>query len=260
VKTRRLILLCVVPLLFSCLPKKTEIPMTEAPAGPVLAALEQQGRLFSGLKAIGSVEIMKRGRKRAFDTVGIVVDGRRRFRMEAYGPLGQSLAAIVWNGSEVMLRLPEQENIVRKGPDGLAQFLGEGLDPSEFCAVLSGGIPAAAFTAPARLRCAENGDCILELRSRDVIRNIGIGYPVAGRADGPRIRSYELINSGNLVFRARFENSAEIAHYPLPLRIVIENPQKKTQITVLYTEADVNPPMSDGAFSLIDEESSSTGK
>jgi hypothetical protein len=62
------------------------------------------------------------------------------------------------------------------------------------------------------------------------------------------------------VFLARFENTALIARYPLPTKIVVENPKKKTQVTVLYGETEVNTPLNGDAFSLVDEVTNSTGK
>lgn len=259
-KIRGLCLLAAAFLLASCLPKQADIPLIEAPAGPTLAALEARSRSFSGLKALASVEVMKQGRKRAFDTVGVVVDGGRRFRMEAYGPLGQSLAVIVWNGEEAALRLPEQGGVIRRGPGALSQLLGEGPAPSEFCALLAGGIPAAALSAQARLGCAAGGDCVLELRDRDTVRKVGLSYPGPDRAGEPRIRSYELIHSGREVLRARFDAWAEISRYLLPMRIVVENPGTKAQLTVLYSEADVNVPVSDDAFILSGEETGGSGR
>ncbi|HTG00420.1 MAG TPA: hypothetical protein VK654_07500 [Nitrospirota bacterium] len=234
--------------------------MAEMPAGPVLTALELRVHSFSSLKAVAGVEIRKSGRPRSFDTVGIVVDGQRRFRMEAFGPLGQSLAAVVWDGREVSLRLPDQEHVARRSPDALAQILGEGVDPAEFCAVLAGSFPAAALTAHSRLLCAGNGDCVLVLDEGKTMRKIRLYSPLTPKSDGPRIRSYELIRSGETAFLARFEDMAEISHYPIPLQIIIENTKKNIRISIRYSDVDMNVPVHDDAFSLPDEEAPSKGQ
>src|SRR6185369_12193489 len=108
------------------------------------------------------------------ETVGIVVDGERRLRIEAYGPLGQSLAAVVWDGREILMRRPGEDRVVRPGPKGLERLLGEGLEASEFCAVLSGNIPGTGAAAAARLLCGKDGMCVLELQTDDVMREVRV--------------------------------------------------------------------------------------
>lgn len=259
-KNAGLIALVALPLLFACFPKKPEIPMTAVPAGPLLQELERHRQSFSGLKALASVEIVKRGRKRTFDSAGIVIDHQRRLRVEAYGPLGESVMAVVWDGQDILLRLPEEGKVTRPGPTGLERLLGQGMEASELCAVLSGNIPKTGEAAAAMLLCGENRECNLELRSNDVLRQIRVSYPVVGSGREPRIRSYELFRSGKLMFRARFDRVEEISHYPLPMQIVIENPGNKLQLTVLYSEVELNTPIRDETFTLTDETGNDMGK
>jgi outer membrane lipoprotein-sorting protein len=253
VKISRLIAPVTILLLFSCFPKKPEIPLTTVPAGPLLNALERHRQSFASLKAVARLEVSKRGRKRALDTVGIVIDGDKRLRMEAYGPLGQSLMAFVWDGRDVLLRLPGKEKVTRSGPAGLEKLFGKGLEPSELCSVLSGNIPDIVLPSSALLLCGVENDCTLELRRGDLIRRVVLYYSSAGSRQEPRIRSQELYRAGKLVYDVRYEKSQEIAHYRLPLSIVIENPDNKLQLTVQYTEAEVNTPISDESFILTDE-------
>jgi outer membrane lipoprotein-sorting protein len=42
------------------------------------------------------------------------------------------------------------------------------------------------------------------------------------------------------------------------VQIVIENPDKKLHVTVTYSEAEVNIPLSDDAFTLADGEEAAT--
>ena len=258
-KTTGFIALIVIPLLLACVPIKPEIPMTAVPAEPLLQALERHRKSFSGLRAVASIEIMKRDRKRTLETVGVVVDGQRRFRMEAYGPLGESLMAVVWDGRDILVRLPGEEGVVQPGPAGLERLFGDGLEASELCALLSGNIPDADGSAAALL-CRQNGDCVLELRKGDFLRRVRVSPPGGRPGREPRILAYELHRKGKLLFQARFDEAAEISHYRLPMKILIENPAGKLQLTVLYNEAEVNAPINDEVFSLTDEAGAITSK
>ena len=75
----------VISLLSACLPKQPVIPLTEVPAGPLLQALEQRRQSFAGLKAVAVVESVRKGRKRAFDNVGIVVASQDRLTSKRTG-------------------------------------------------------------------------------------------------------------------------------------------------------------------------------
>ncbi|MGC1454623.1 MAG: hypothetical protein WA946_05490 [Nitrospirota bacterium] len=253
-KTVRFAALIIIPFLFSCLPKKPEIPMTEVPAGPVLEALEQRRQSFTGLKAIASVEVVKRGRKRTLENVGVVLDAQRRFRIEAYGPLGQSELVLVWDGREVLERLPGNDRVVRQGAAGLERLLGEGVGVQDLCALLSGNIPAGDQPPDARLFCGRDNECILELSRGDVVRRVKVVFP-AGPGRVPSMVSQELFLSGKLVYQAKFNRTTEIAHYPLPMNIVISNPGNNLLLSLVYSDVEVNIPISDEAFLLNDADS-----
>ncbi len=227
--------------------------MTAIPAAPLLEALDQQRHAFFNLTAVASATIRKSGRKRSFDTVGVVVDDQRRFRLEAYGPLGQSIMIIIWDGKELVLRLPEEDRIDRKGAAGLEQLLGQGLEPAELCAILSGNIPDAGKTSSPALLCGTNEDCILKLSSGNLLRSFRVSYPEEQSGREPRIRSYELSRSGSILFRARFDRVEEISHYPLPTQIEVENPEKNLKLTIVYREAEVNTTIDDEVFSLTED-------
>jgi hypothetical protein len=253
VKTTGLVAFLVIPLLFSCYPKKPEAPMVAVPAAPLLQALEQQRHAFSGLKAVASATLVKSGHRRTFDTVGVVVDDHSRFRIEAYGPLGQSIMAVVWDGREMLIRLPEENKVDHTGAAGLEKLLGQGLEPSELCAILSGNMPDKPEDTSPVLLCGETGDCILKLSNGSLIRTVRVSYPVGKAGWEPRIRSYELLRSGSLLYRVQFDRVEEISHYPLPTEIVIDSPEKKLQLILNYHEADVNTPIDNEAFSLTDD-------
>ncbi len=258
----RLLALIALLLLFACAPRKPEIFTISVPAGPILHHLEQRRDSFFSLKAIARVEIDKRGRKRTFESVGVVVDDQRRFRLEAYGPLGQSLMAVVWNGEDVLIRIPDEDKVVRTGPAGLEKLLGQGLVPREVCAALSGNIPEAGLSVAASQRCSQAGDCIIELSlpNKESVRRIQISHAVSGSTKSPQIQYYEMYRSDKLLFRTRFDHYEEISHYLLPTHIIIESHDKSQSMTVEYGDIELNSPVNDDAFTLTDETEDTIGK
>jgi hypothetical protein len=131
VKTRRLISLIVVPFLFACFPKKPEISLMEVPAAPFVQAFEQRRRSFQSLKAAAAVQAVRKGRKRTYESVGILLHAQNKFRIDAYGPLGQPMLAILWNGKEVLLRLPGEAGALAPKHSGLERLLGVLHGPGE---------------------------------------------------------------------------------------------------------------------------------
>ncbi len=256
----RLLALIALLFLFACAPRKPEMFTISVPAGPFLHYLEQRRDSFSSLKAIAHVEIDKRGRKRTFESVGVVVDDQRRFRLEAYGPLGQSLMAVVWNGEDVFIRMPNEDKVVRTGPAGLEKLLGQGLVPQEICAALSGNIPEAGLSVAASQRCSQEGDCIIELSNKESVRRIQIRRAVSGSTKSPQIQHYEMYRSDKILFRTRFDQYEEISHYLLPTHIIIESHDKSQSMTVTYGDIELNSPVNDDAFTLTDETEDAVGK
>jgi hypothetical protein len=253
VKAHRLIALIVIPLLFSCLPKKPEIPGTEVPAGPLVQALEEQRRSFTALKAIASVQIVRRGEKHFFDTVGIVIDAQRRLRVEAFGPLGQSLIALVWDGNDLLLRMQDDDRIMRPGQAGIERLLGMSVEAKDLCAILSGTITEITRPLDARVFCTQNNDCVIELPEGDTVRRVRVLPPSAGPAPAVRIAVQELYRSDTVVYRATYERMQEVSHVLLPRTIVLENPGKGVTITIEYADTDVILTAADDAFTLSDQ-------
>jgi hypothetical protein len=256
VKTYLRVSFIIIPLLFACAPKKPEIPMTEVPAGPLLRALEQRQHSFQGLKALASVQIQRLGNKRTLESVGIVLDGQRRLRMEAYGPLGQSIMALVWDGKDILLRRPGSDKVERQGREGIAELLGKGLDVRELCASLSGNIPELAQPYTASQFCSPgNNDCVLEIHQGSGVRRMQIVNSPSGSGGEPRLISQELYRSGKLLYQVRFDQVEDISQYRLPMKIEIENPDHSLLLTIEYTsEIGVNAPVNDEAFVLSDED------
>jgi hypothetical protein len=250
VKARRLIVLIAVLFLFSCLPKKTEISGTEVPAGPLVQALEQQRRSLTGLKAIASVDVVRRGKKRSFDTVGIALDARCRLRVEAYGPLGQSLIALVWDGSDVLLRMQDDDRVMRPGQAGIEKLLGMSVEAKDLCAIFSGTVTVIARPSDARVYCTQNKACVMELPEGDTVRRIRVLPPSSDPEPSVRIADQELYRSDKLVYRAKYERMQEVSHVLVPRTIVLECPEKSVSITIEYADVDVNVAVADDAFTL----------
>lgn len=253
-KTTRFILLIAVSLLFSCLPKKPDISGTEVPAGPLVQAVDRQRLSVAALKALATVEVDRRGRKRVFDSVGIVIDARRRLRIEVFGPLGQSELALVWDGSELLLRLPDDDRIVRPGQAGIERMLGIGIEVQDLCAVLSGTVMAIARPLDARAYCTQDAACVLELPDGDMVRRVRVLPGPVTEPHDIRIAGMEAYRSDNLVYRARYEGMQELSRVLLPRTIVLENPERGMRVTIEYADVDVNTPISEDAFALAGSE------
>jgi hypothetical protein len=252
VKAGRLIALIVALFLFSCLPKKTEIPGIEVPAGPLVQALSAQRQSFSGLRALATIEVTSRGKKRFFDTVGIVLDSRSKFRVEVFGPLGQSLIALVGNDSGMSLRMQDEERIIRSGQAGIEKLLGMNIEAEDLFAILSGTVKKIARPSDARAFCTQNSMCVIELPGTDTVLRIRV-LPPASYPEAVRILANELYRSNTLVYRVRYERMQEVSHVLLPRTIVIENPGKGVTIAIEYAEVDVNVDENDDAFTLPDQ-------
>lgn len=237
----------VIPFLFACLPKKPDVTLTEAPAGPLVQALEQHARAFSTLKAIGAIRVERKDRSRFFDNAGILVNGQEQFRIEAYSPLGQVLLTVLWDGSDILLDLGGERKSSRPGSSGLERILGAELDPAELCAVLSGNVPGILRDPRHRLLCAPNGSCVLELDLDNALVKV---YPPLGWDPALSLPSYEVFRNDRLVYRVRYESFERISGYLLPRKIILDNRDRRVTVTVEYAEAEINVPVSERAFRI----------
>ena len=240
-------------LVCACVQKQPTIPMTEVPAGPMLQSLEKRQQSFQGLKAVASVEIRKWGGKRILENVGVVLDGQRRLRLEAYGPLGQTIMALVWDGRKTDLRLPETDKTAQQAQMGITDLLAEGLDMQEICAALSGNIPELVRPYDAAQFCNRNNDCQLEIHSANSMRRVQLAYAISGSAWKSQPASESLFRSGELVYQTRFSKMEVVSQYSIPMRIEIEIPNRKLMIAIEYHDVEVNTQISDEAFTLSDE-------
>lgn len=245
---RTILPLLILLFLAACAPRVPEPLLSDVPPGPLLQALEQRSRTFLSLKATASAQAFRKGRRLGLDNVGVLIRSRERFRIDAYGPLGQPIIEIAWNGSEVQLRQYGEPVPPRPGT-GLERYLGADIEPGELCAVLTGNIPSLAGASGAHARCSGN-NCILELEQGDLVRRIQLAPPGAGTEVRPAV--YELSRSGILLLRARFEQWMTAANYAVPRQVILENPERKAGLTLLYEDIELNTALDEGAFTLFD--------
>lgn len=248
-KTARVLPLAALLLLSACFPQRREVTLDEVPAGPLVQMLEQRRQALSGFKALAGIEAARSGRKRAYDTVGIIIDGQRRLRVEAIGPLGQSLMTLVWDGADIALRF-DDGRVARPGAAGLEKVLGVAMDAGEFCAVLSGNIPPIDQAYETKAFREPDGGLLLELTQGDRLRRVRVRLPGPEAGEGISIRMIELFRSGKLVYRAEFGDTERISQYIVPKTVRIENPDRRVSLSVEYSETEVNVPLRDDAFIL----------
>jgi hypothetical protein len=245
VKAAPLVALVLLSLIPSCLPRPDNAPLVAAPAGPLLRALEERRQSFPGFKTLAGIAVSDHGRKRSFDTAGIAVDKQCRFRVEAYGPMGESLMVVLWNGRDMLIRPAEEA-----GRQSLERLLGEGLDAAELCAALSGGIPPVSEVSIVTLACGRNDACLLELRQGELLRKVGVRNAAADGGRAPVIISSALYRSGKLLYQARFDQVEETTRYRIPMRIELDNPDRKLRLVVSYSEMELDVPLGDEVFHL----------
>ena len=244
------IALIVILLLGACVPKKPEIPLTEVSVGPLLQILEQRRRSFSGLRAAASVQAVRQGRKRSFESVGIILKGQEKFRIEAYGPLGQSIAALLWKGKNMLFLAAGEHSVIQPNHGGLERILGADLEPAELIAILSGNAPAFSAESEKKAFCGQDGGCSVEVSQGDVLRRVRLLAQGSLTGTDVRIKSYELFRAGRLVYQARFDQFEPILDYLMPRTIIVESLERKSYLSVEYGDVEVNVPIDDGEFSI----------
>jgi len=243
VKTRTLFAIVLLPLLFSCAPPRTEIPMTEVPAAPLMQELDIRRGSFFGLKAAAQVQTERKGRKRVYESVAFLQQGQIKFRIEGYGPLGESVFDAIWNGKELLLRAPGEADFVRTGPWAFERLIGFSLAPSELAALLSGNLPPARKGDEARARCSAEGWCVVEFHTDDARWRARIA-PTAPF----RIESGERYRGDELVYTVRFNAQELIGGYLFPKRVTVESADRKATLTIEYLDVEVNVTVADSAF------------
>ncbi len=244
-KTRVLLAITLFPFLFSCAPPKPEIPRNEVPAAPLVRALELRSRSFTGLKAVARVETERKGRKRVYESVAFLQKGMNRLRIEGFGPLGESIFALVWDGKDMLVRLPGDAEPMRTGQWGFERLVGFPLAPEELSALLSGNAPQAPADAEARAFCTGDGRCEVELRHQESRWRVFVAP-----SEPFRIESCERYHRGTLAYSARFDAAETVDGYLFPKRVTVKNADNKVSLTIDYQDVEVNVPVEDSLFVL----------
>ena len=216
--------------------------MTEVPAGPLIQALEQRRLSFISLKTSASALIVRKGRKRSFESIALLLKGQEKFKLEAYDPLGQPLVTLLWKGKSAALLRAGQLSVIESGK-GLEQLVGAEVKPGELGALLSGNVPAISGVSESKAYCGQDGGCVLDMHSGKERRLVRV---IPGAEI--RVLSSELYREGTPVFRVRFSHFETISHYALPRMIVVENSDRKNSLTVELGDPEVNTPLDDGEF------------
>jgi len=245
VKTRTPLAIVLLPLLFACAPARPEIPMTEVPAARLVQELDRRRDSFTGLKAAARVQTERKGRKRVYESVAFLQQGQAKFRIEGYGPLGESVFDALWDGKELLLRAPGEADFVRTGPWAFERLIGFPLAPSELAAVLSGNVPPSRKGDEAKASCSEDGRCVVEFRTDDARWRARIA-PAAPF----RIESGERYRGDDLVYTARFDAQELNGGYLFPKRVTVESADRKASLTIEYLDVEVNVTVADSAFLL----------
>lgn len=232
--------------LLSCAPLMPEPPMDEVPAGPLLDSQEQRLRSFATLAATARLHVERKGRKRSFESVAVLVRGQERLRIEAYGLLGESLAGLLWNGDALRLRPPGYPHYVPAPAAAMERLFGFALEPAELCAALAGTAWSFGARDSATARCGDTGLCALDLRRGS--HRVRVWFDFNKEPWDGMPRSYDVYLDGTLLYRVRYDGAATSSGFLLPKTVVIESAHAAAALTVEYDDADVNAPLPEGAF------------
>lgn len=203
------------------------------------------------MKAVARVETERKGRKRVYESVAILQQRFDKLRVEGYGPMGELIFALVWDGRDVLVRKAGESEPTQVGQFGLERIMGVPLSPADLCSILSGNIPSIPDSTGASVRCAQAGWCFVDFRHDDLHWRVKI-EPRGGANGDVRIETIELYRNERVVFRSAFTYLKEGVNQllPNPTGIHIDSPDRKVSFTVAYQDADMNVTVDDSAFVL----------
>ncbi len=244
-------------ILSACHVPPPEFPVNEVPAEPLLRKLSEQRSSFVGMKAVARVTIERAGRTRVYESVAILQQEFRKLKVEAYGPLGEPLVALLWDGSDVLVRKQGEIEPTKVGQFGLERLLGVSVSPASLCALLTGNVPVVTDAARIRAGCDPGGKrCVLEMWNSD--DDVGwhvVLVPEAADSDSRlTVSGADLYRGSRLVLRSRFDRLGSSPAGQVPKRVAIEDPGRKVRFVVDYQEAEAGIPVGDSSFTFAPEE------
>lgn len=231
----------------ACQNRLPDVSMPEVPSAPLIQALDAQRRKLASVKAVARVETERKGKRRSYESVAVVMD-RGRLRVDGFGPLGESLFALLWDGKAVLLRPPGELKFISVGQAGLERALGIALSPTELYAALSGNVIVPVPTAVVRSYCEAGGRCVVQFPGDGGDRRVHAFRADGAAADGVIAAGEELYDGSKLVYRGRFEERKDVSGYSFPMAVALENPDRALRLVVRYEDVEVNAPVEDALF------------
>ncbi|MDH4161749.1 MAG: DUF4292 domain-containing protein [Nitrospirota bacterium] len=244
----RFLALLLLTLPAACHHRLPDLPGQEVSPGPLVQALDAQRHKLVTVKAVARVETERKGRRRSYESVAIVMNSSGKLRVDGFGPLGESLFALLSDGRTVLLRPPGEEEFISVGQAGLERALGVSLSPGELCAALGGNVIAPQTEVPVRAACETAGRCMVQFSEGGAVRRVHVFRPSGEPADRGLADSEERYDGDRLVYRGRFEGRRSISGYSFPMTVVLENPDRALRLTVLYEEVEINGPVEETIF------------
>lgn len=236
-------------LLSSCSVTPPGVPLSDIPSDPLVQALEQRRSSFTGMKGLARIETGHRGRTRSYESVAIILKGQERFRVEGYGPLGEVLFTVVWDGTDIAMKRAEDESAQTIGQFGFERLLGVSLSPSDLCAILSGNIPAVPANADTSARCSQSGWCFVDFRYDDLQWRLKV-VPSRGVQDAIVVESMELSRKGKAVLLCWYTYKDHGWPRQFPATVSLAQKDRNGSLLVQYQDVDVNVPLDDSIFKI----------
>jgi len=226
-----------------------ELPSQEVPSPPYLQAIDARRQAFASLEAVAHVQARRSGKKQSFESVAILVRAHEKLKVEAYGPTGQPVLELLWNGNDVLVWRPDDSGLVSFRGSDLTQPIGVALAAEDLGALLSGNTPEIPEGTNARTYCGSDDRCVVVFRKGDRRWLVQVKALKTGSSDAA-VTAFEEYRGEKLIHRARFDQFERDAAYLLPKRIILDQPGQRTSLTVEYEDVEINVPVPDTEFSL----------
>jgi len=230
----------------ACASRVPVIPYPSEDPAPLAQAIEEQRRRFTSLRALARIETEQKGRRRVYESVAIVQREFERLRVEGYGPLGQALFTVLWDGTDVKVLQYDGSGPRTLNGNELKYVIGVALVPEDLCAVLVGGAPRFSRDGAIAAGCSSDGRCAVDLPREDGRWRVHVRR--AGTDGAVAVDAVERYDGAKLLFLVRYEDRTEAGGYALPRRVVVQDPGRDASLTVEYLDAEVGGSLADDLF------------